>query len=149
MSEPVKVFLSYSHQDEELRKELVFHLSGLRQRGLIDPWHDRKISAGTEWADQIDTNLEQAHIILFLVSADFIDSRYCYDIEMKRALERHDGKTAHVIPVIMRDCDWSHAPFARLQAVPTEGKAVTTWGDRYGRDTAWKIVAKEIGQIAQ
>jgi TIR domain len=105
MSEPVKVFLSYSHQDEELRKELVFHLSGLRQRGLIDPWHDRKISAGTEWADQIDTNLEQAHIILFLVSADFIDSRYCYDIEMKRALERHDGKTAHVIPVIMRDCD--------------------------------------------
>jgi formylglycine-generating enzyme required for sulfatase activity len=150
MSEPVKVFLSYSHQDEELRNDLVKHLAGLRQRGLIDLWHDRKIKAGAEWAEQIDKNLEQAHIILFLVSVDFINSEYCSEIEMRRALERHNGKTAHVIPVIVRECDWHHAPFAKLQAVPTDGKAVTAWGtDRYAPDRAWTVVAKEIGKIAQ
>jgi formylglycine-generating enzyme required for sulfatase activity len=150
MSEPVKVFLSYSHRDEELRNELVQHLSGLVRSGKIEIWHDRKILAGTEWAEQIDKNLEQAQIVLFLVSADFIDSQYCFDIEMTRALERHNGKTAHVIPVIVRDCDWHHAPFAKLQAVPTDGKAVMIWGaDRYAQDRAWTVVAKEIGKIAQ
>jgi formylglycine-generating enzyme required for sulfatase activity len=150
MSKPVKVFLSYSHQDEELRNDLVKYLGGLRRRGLIDIWHDRKIKAGAEWAEQIDKNLEQAHIILFLVSVDFINSEYCSEIEMRRALERHNGKTAHVIPVIVRECDWHHAPFAKLQAVPTDGKAVTTWGtDRYAPDRAWTMVAKEIGKIAQ
>jgi formylglycine-generating enzyme required for sulfatase activity len=150
MSEPVKVFLSYSHQDEELRNDLVKHLAGLRQRGLIDLWHDRKIKAGAEWAEQIDKNLEQAHIILFLVSVDFINSEYCSEIEMRRALERHNGKTAHVIPVIVRECDWHHAPFAKLQAVPTDGRAVTSWGtDRYAPDRAWTVVAREIGKIAQ
>jgi hypothetical protein len=54
MNEPIKVFLSYSHKDEELRQELISHLSGLQYQGLIEPWHDRNISAGSEWADQID-----------------------------------------------------------------------------------------------
>jgi hypothetical protein len=145
----VRVFLSYSHQDEELKKELLSHLSPLKKQGLIALWHDRMISAGTEWKNQIDTNLNDAHIILFLVSADFIASEYCYDIEMNRALERRDDQTVHVIPVIVRDCDWSSELFARLQAVPTDGKAVATWGDRYARDTAWKIVVREIGQRAR
>jgi formylglycine-generating enzyme required for sulfatase activity len=150
MSEPVKVFLSYSHQDEELRNDLVKHLAGLRQRGLIDLWHDRKIKAGTEWAEQIDKNLEQAHIILFLVSVDFINSKYCFDIEMTRALERHNGKTAHVIPVIVRQCDWHHAPFAKLQAITINGGPVMTRGaDRYAQDEAWTMVAKEIRKVAQ
>ncbi|MGB8702645.1 MAG: toll/interleukin-1 receptor domain-containing protein [Thermosynechococcaceae cyanobacterium] len=74
MSEPVKVFLSYSHQDEALRQELVSHLSGLQRQGIIELWHDRKITAGTEWANQIDHHLEQAQIVLFLISADFTNS---------------------------------------------------------------------------
>jgi formylglycine-generating enzyme required for sulfatase activity len=150
MNEPIKVFVSYSHQDDDLRKELGKHLSGLERRKLIKLWLDRDIDAGLEWASEIYQNLEQAAIILLLVSADFIASEYCYGIEMTRALDLHEAGIAEVIPVIIRDCDWTGAPFGKLQAIPADNKAVTTWGngDQYARDTAWKIVSKEIGKVA-
>jgi internalin A len=75
---------------------------------------------------KIDNNLEEADIILLLVSADFIASDYCYDIEMKRALERHESGEARVIPIIVRDVSWQSAPFGKLQALPINGKAVKT-----------------------
>jgi formylglycine-generating enzyme required for sulfatase activity len=149
MNEPIKVFLSYSHKDEELRQELISHLSGLQHQGLIEPWHDRNISAGSEWADQIDQNLEQADIILFLVSADFINSRYCYSIEMKRALERHRAKTACTIPVIIRDCDWKSTDLHQLNGIPRDNRHVTGWGDKFARDSAWRQVSEEIGKVAK
>jgi hypothetical protein len=137
----VSLFYSYSHKDEALRDELATHLSLLRRQGVISGWHDRRIAAGTEWAGQIDQHLEAADVILLLVSADFLASDYCYDKEMKRALERHGAGTARVIPVILRPCDWQSAPFWKLQALPKDGKPVTTWGNR---DEAFTDIARCI-----
>ena len=98
-SEPIRVFYSYSHTDEALREQLEDHLASLRRSGVIEEWHDRKIGAGTEWEGQIDNNLEQADVILLLISSSFIASDYCIDKEMKRAIERHDAGDARV-PVL-------------------------------------------------
>src|SRR3954470_1358357 len=87
---PVEVFFSYSHKDESLRKRLEEHLSILRRQGIISGWHDRMIGAGQEWKGEIDRRLDSARIILLLISPSFLASDYCYDVEMKRALERHD-----------------------------------------------------------
>ncbi|WP_309144804.1 TIR domain-containing protein [Bradyrhizobium sp. CCGB12] len=57
-------------------------------------WHDRRISAGQEFAAEIDRHIETDDIILLLVSADFLASDYCYDIEMTRAMERHEAGDA-------------------------------------------------------
>jgi hypothetical protein len=122
-----QVFYSYSHEDEKLRAKLETHLKILERQGLISGWHDRKIGAGEEWKGAIDKNLEEAQIILLLVSTSFIASDYCWDIEMKRAIERHDRGEARVIPVILRPCDWHGAPFAKLQALPQDGKPVDEW----------------------
>src|SRR6266851_6430236 len=84
------VFFSYAHQDKRFRDKLEDHLSNLKYRGLIATWHDREIRPGEEWAQQIDIYLNTAHIILLLVSADFMASEYCYSIEMKRAMERYE-----------------------------------------------------------
>src|SRR5262249_6530577 len=80
----VRLFYSYSHKDETLRNELETHLKLLQRQGLLETWHDRKIEAGEEWKQKIDTNLERADIILLLVSADFMASDYCYEKELKR-----------------------------------------------------------------
>jgi hypothetical protein len=77
------IFISYSHTDEALKNELVKHLTPLRQLNLVSEWHDRKILAGEKWGEEISANLESAAIILLLVSIDFINSKYCYDIEMR------------------------------------------------------------------
>ncbi|QQM32365.1 toll/interleukin-1 receptor domain-containing protein [Martelella lutilitoris] len=124
-----KLFFSYSHADETFRDTLEKHLAAMKHEGLIDTWHDRRIPAGDELDTAIDENLEQADVILLLVSSDFIASRYCYDIEMKRALERHHERTSRVIPVILRHCDWQNAPFAKLLAAPTDGKPIKSWAD--------------------
>jgi formylglycine-generating enzyme required for sulfatase activity len=123
----IKLFFSYSHRDEDLRDQLAEHLSGLKRRKVISEWHDRKIGAGTEWAKEIDINLNAADIILLLVSSAFINSEYCWGVELERAMERHEAGEACVIPVILRPVVWQDAPFAKLQAFPTNARPVTEW----------------------
>ena len=128
-SQPIEIFYSYSHRDEDLRDELEKHLSVLKRSGVIVEWHDRRITPESEWSGEIDKHLETANIVLLLVSSDFLASDYCYEIEMKRAMERHTQRTARVIPIILRKCDWTDAPFSKLQALPKDGKPIKTWND--------------------
>jgi TIR domain len=121
------VFISYAHEDQAYLKELEKHLANLKRQNLITSWYDRDINPGTEWESQIMERLNNAHIILLLVSADFINSEFCYSIEMQRALARQDANQARVIPIILRPVDWKGAPFAKLQALPTRGKPITRW----------------------
>lgn len=120
----VTLFFSYSHKDEALRDEMEKHLASLKHQGIIGTWHDRRISAGEEWVAQIDDHLRAADIIVLLVSADFIASRYCYDLEMKEALRRHEAGKARVVPVILRPCDWHDLPFGKLQAATRDARPV-------------------------
>ncbi|HEV8040387.1 MAG TPA: macro domain-containing protein [Bryobacteraceae bacterium] len=129
-AEPVAVFISYSHKDQVLREELEKQLTILKRQGVIKIWHDRKITAGSEWRGAIDENLTSANLVLLLISPDFIASDYCYDVEMECAMRRHESREARVIPVILRQFMWDKAPFAKLQALPTDGKAVMGWDDR-------------------
>jgi hypothetical protein len=115
---PLRVFLSYSHKDQELCERFLVHLSELRRQGLIEPWHDRRITAGAEWAGAIDEHLNSAHIIVLLVSADFLASDYCNDVEMTRALERRGKGEALVVPVILEPCDWETSRFAGFRRCP-------------------------------
>jgi len=142
----LKVFISYSHADEALKDELLKHLSPLKRMNLIEEWHDRKLKVGEEWDRSISRNLESADIILLLVSIDFVNSKYCYDIELDKALELHDQKKAAVIPIILRNCLWQHTPFAKLQALPRDAKAVSAWSDR---DEALASVAEGIKTVAE
>jgi internalin A len=144
--EPVRVFISYARKDERVRLALEPHLTILRRQELIATWNDRMIKPGTEWADVIDANLEQASIVLLLVSADFIASDYCWKKEMTRALERHEQGEARVIPIIIRDCKWESAPFAKLQALPKDGKSIDKWKNK---DSAWRSVADGIEKAAK
>ncbi len=121
----LEVFFSYSHKDECIRDELETHLVMLKRQGVISTWHDRRIIAGDEFEGQISENLESAGIILLLVSPYFLASNYCYDVEMKRAMERHESGEARVIPVIVDPCDWHSTPFGKLLAMPQDGKPIS------------------------
>ena len=127
MSDGVKLFYSYAHEDEKLRDELEKYLVILKRTGVIDSWHDRKITAGSDWKGHIDANLNSADIILLLISADFISSDYCYDEELKKAMHRHELEDAVVVPVILRPVNWKKASFSKLEALPTDGVPVTSW----------------------
>lgn len=127
---PSRIFISYAHEDEELRNRLEVHLAVLKRQGFVKVWHDRKIAPGDDIDEEINAELNRADIILLLVSPDFIASEYCYGIEVKRALERHKERTARLIPVILRPCSWRRTGFGKYAAIPTDGQAVTRWEDR-------------------
>jgi hypothetical protein len=140
----MEVFFSYAHEDEALCDKLAKHLKLLERQGVITAWHDRDITAGEEWKDAIDNHLESANIILLLVSSDFLASDYCYDIELKRALERHESNQARVIPVILRSVDWHGSTFGKLVALPKDGKAITSWQNE---DEAFTDVVKGLRRV--
>lgn len=141
-----KIFFSYSHDDESYRDQLEKHLASLRHEGLIESWHDRRILAGARLDAEIDQQINVADVILLLVSSSFLDSRYCYGIEMKRALERLAAGEADVVPVIVRACDWQPTPLGALLAVPRDGRAITSWPNY---DEAYTEVAKQIRRLVQ
>lgn len=140
-NEPIEVFFSYSHKDEDLRDELANHLSMLKRQGVIAAWHDREITAGSNWAGAIDDHLKSAQVVLLLISSNFLASDYCYDIELGRAMERYEAGEAVVIPIILKPCDWTTAPFGKLQALPKNALPVTKWVDR---DEAFLNIAQGI-----
>jgi hypothetical protein len=142
----VEVFFSYAHEDEELRNQLAKHLKLLQREGVITAWHDREITAGSEWAGQIDEHLNSAGIILLLISSDFMASDYCYDVELKRAMARHEAREAVVIPVILRPVKWSSASFGKLQALPKNAQPVTQWPNR---DEAFVNIAEGIQRAVE
>jgi hypothetical protein len=80
------------------------------------------------------------------ISIDFINSSYCYDIELERAVERHAAGEARVIPIILRPCMWHQTPFSKLQALPKDARAVSLWADR---DEVLVSVAEGIRAVAE
>jgi hypothetical protein len=139
----VKVFISYSHKDEHFKEALNEHLSMLKRSNLISEWHDRKLIGGDDWRGQISKNLEEAQLILFLVSSSFLASEYCFDIEFKRALERHAEGTAQLIPVVVRPCDWTTSELGSFQGLPKEAIPIAKWDDQ---DEGWLNVVQGIKQ---
>ncbi|MBN1479707.1 toll/interleukin-1 receptor domain-containing protein [candidate division KSB1 bacterium] len=41
-----RIFISYSHKDEEWKDRLVSHLAGLQQQGYLEIWVDKRIKGG-------------------------------------------------------------------------------------------------------
>lgn len=138
---PLKIFVSYSHQDEIFLNELEKHLATLKREKLIATWHDRKIVPGQEWEKEIEGALQDSDIYIFLISPDFIASEYCNEKEVSVALERHDNKDALVIPLVVRPADWLTTPLGKIQALPKDANPISLWGDR---DQAWLAVVNGI-----
>lgn len=145
-NQPIKLFISYSHKDEKLREELETHLKLLQRQNVIDTWHDRKIGIGHDWENAINENLESTNIILLLISADFLASDYCFDVEIKRAMQRHQDKSAVVIPISLCHCDTAGVEFMKLQGLPKNFKPVIEWKHQ---SEAFTDIAKGIRAVAE
>lgn len=142
--EKVKVFISYSHEDEDMKVQLEKQLIMLKRSGKIDVWQDRAILPGKEWNEEIIRELHNADLILLLISVDFNNSSYIWEKELKVAMQRHDAKQARVVPIILRKCDWSLFDYARLQALPKNAKPVKSYADT---DEAYYEIAVALNQL--
>jgi tRNA A-37 threonylcarbamoyl transferase component Bud32 len=128
---PVRIFLAYAEADDSYRRELEKHLATLMRKSVLLLWHERMIAAGADWQTEVNDNLKEAEIILLLVSADFLDSKYCVGSEIEKAVQRHTQGRAVLIPILVRPCMWTEEPFSAcdpaLSPLPSNGRAVSEW----------------------
>jgi hypothetical protein len=146
VNKPINIFCCYARNDQLSLLEFKKHLSALEREKLITLWADININAGAEWEEEIDRHLNTAQIILLLVSSDFIDSDYCYSVEMQKAMQQHKSGEARIIPIILRPVLWEGTPFGKIQALPTDAKPIMTWKNL---DEAFCNVAKGVKEIAE
>lgn len=139
------VFISYSHADTKLKDQLVTHLKALEHTSTIRQWNDLQIDAGTDLEPSIFKALEEAQIVLLLISPNFIASNFCMSIEMVQAIAAHKEGRKVVIPVITRHCAWDKLPFASIKAVPHDGVPIKDYKDK---DKALKLVVKAVERAA-
>ncbi|WP_437520600.1 AAA-like domain-containing protein [Sorangium sp. So ce726] len=140
----LRLFYSYAAMDEALRERLDVHLKLLERQGLIEPWYQQRLLPGSVGRAEIDRHLDEADLVLLLVSPDFLASDECWDAQMTRALARHEIGKAKVVPLLLRPCDWVSAPFAKLTPLPRDRIPVTRWTDP---DDAWANVAHSLRQL--
>jgi hypothetical protein len=139
-----RVFYSYSHVDADLRQKLGIYLAPLRRQKTIEEWHDRKIEPGADWNAEIASRLESANLIMLLLSAEFLDSDYCFGVEVEKAFGRLKQGDVKVVPILLRPCLWNRSRFSELQIIPRDARAITSWASQ---DEALADVADEIARI--
>ena len=122
MGEPLKVFITYSHNDRQQNTELKTCLAVMESEGKIKLGDDNEILPGDEWYKAISTNLAASDILLYLVSATSLASKNC-NKELAEALNFN----IRVIPIILEDCDWQHHQLSDFQALPDKGKPINKW----------------------
>ncbi len=154
MASAKKVFISYSSKDKVLREKLESHLTLLRRGDYISTWSDRLLEAGDDWDSEIKTALEEAEILLFLISDDFLNSQYIWNVEIQNAMDRVKDGNIKVIPIVLRPCEWKIKkrgseteyvfPFARYQGLPDKGKPVVEWESE---DSAFANVAASLKRM--
>lgn len=141
-----KLFISYSHDDEEFLKELKTHLTPLERNGVISAWSDQALIAGDELDEELIAQLESSDLVSFLVSSSFLSSISCYENELIETIGRRKRERVEIIPVIIRDCLWKETPIARFLATPKNGVAISSSPNR---DSAWVEVVEQIMKRAK
>ncbi len=144
--EPLKIFISYSHKDKKMKEKLISHMSALVRQKYVMLWYDNMILPGKELDENVMEALRTSQIVLLLLSADYLASDYCYDIEMKEALMFREQKKMEVIPILLREVDLKGTPVERLLFLPEDRKAVSSFQDE---DGAYKNIVDGIRRVAE
>ena len=142
-----KLIYSYSHIDSSFRSSMESSLSLLKMDGLLQDWSDNQILPGQEISATVRANIDNADIIAFLISPDFLASPECmkeWDYAKQRASE---GRLLIRIPIIVRDCPWlDFLKSDDIKALPNDGTPVAKYGDQ---DTAWRQVYDGIKAVVE
>ncbi len=105
----MKIFLSYSSRDRDLRayleRELAVHLNALAPN-TYTLWSDTGIDIGANWREVIDTQMAESAAALLLVSPGFMASEFIGTVELTEFFRRKHADGYLLLPVEIR-----HTPY--------------------------------------
>lgn len=140
------VFVSYSPDDEDLKKELLKHLAPAIRAGVLSPWDASKVVVGDESPAVIEAELGRAEVALVLLSASYLDQGCPAERDLGRIKERQAADGLRIVPVVLSPCDWQSDPRIKdLQVLPRDGRPLRS---RRDREEALVDVCREIVALA-
>ena len=129
--QPIKVYCSFAANDRSSLTKLENHLSVLTRQSYIEIWHAGKALPGLDIEQERITRLNEADVILLLLSSDYMATDICYELEGKRAVQMQRANIAHVRIIPIRHVSYENTIFSECQALPINGKFVTDWQDKH------------------
>jgi internalin A len=143
---PVSLFICYARANERVVKRLIPSLKVLARRSYISPWRDTDLIPGDDWDETIQERLLESQIILFMVSRDFLASRYITEHERPVAMRLMNEKKAVVVPVLLSRCSWQDEDFAKLEKLPRKDEFISSINPR---EDAWTLVEEGLKKIVE
>jgi tetratricopeptide (TPR) repeat protein len=142
-----KVFISYSHKDEDWKNRLQTHLAVLEMQELLSVWDDRKIAGGEDWYPEIEQAIQSAHVAILLISADFLSSKFIQGKEVPPLLQRRKNEGLRVIPLILKPCAWQAVEWlSKIQGRPIDNQPLSGF-DEHNQDHHLKDMVLEIKEL--
>src|SRR2546421_4466293 len=112
----ISIFCAAAPSDAMLLAQWETHLLPLQQRGLLTVWSELHLAAGASRMEQLAEHLDQAQVIVFLLSSDFFASDTCMAL-----VERALAGEARVIALLLRPVDWQTSKLSNLACLPADG----------------------------
>jgi internalin A len=139
---PVRLFVSYAHEDERRLKRLDCMLDILEQQYGLGSWVDQRLIAGEEWDQQIRQRLEEMDIFLLIASQRSIVRPYIRDPEIRRASERHLAGEVEIVTVKLEPCASDEDPvLGKLQRLARKFRSVA---EAPLQSLAWEEVRRDL-----
>nr|WP_068887322.1 leucine-rich repeat domain-containing protein [Pedobacter panaciterrae] len=138
------IFISYSKDDLVLVDTFIRHLAALRQDGKVANWFCTELTAGKEWEPEIKEHFDQSDIVCFMVSPNFMKTKYILDHEVKWAFEKKaKNPVFRIVPIILDFCRWTTVEnnLGDFTALPYTAKPVV---DFKNQNMAWYIIIELI-----
>jgi hypothetical protein len=149
MTTAPKIFISYSHRDEEWKERLSRSLRILERKGLVDLWDTSDIEAGAKWSQEIGKALKSADVALLLISPSFLESDFVVQNELPALLERSRQGGLVVLPILLRPSLWTHVPgLAELQFLNDPSKPLAALSENE-RDQALADISSRVASLVE
>lgn len=136
------IFVSYSHADRDWLSRLRTHLAPYVRGEKLDLWDDTKITAGADWAAEINRSMADARVAVFLVSPDFLASDYVAQVELPALLSRAE-KDLTVFWIPIRASAYDATPLKNFQAAHDPSRPLATLS-KPKQDEALVAIARRI-----
>lgn len=137
------VFVSYAHEDRKWADELVTFLAPWIRDKRVDLWDDSRIQLGDNWRTEIQKAIEEATVVVLLVTKDFLASDFITKHELPVLLDRARKKQVRLAWVAVGHSGVEATELWRFQAVNDPGRPLETLG-RAQRNKAMVDIAKRI-----
>jgi len=121
-----KVFVSYSHKDDEWIEKVQEVLNSLSHLDInFDLWDDTRIESGDLWREEIETALAKTDIAILLISTPFLASNFIKNDELPHFLKSAEEGGTAILPVILSHSIFGKTELNKFQAVNDPSKPLS------------------------